>query len=74
VFRLRRTHPDIPRPYRTVGYPWVPLAFLTASIAMLLNAVVQQPVSTLVGFGIILLGVPVYYGWQYVRRSRHENG
>jgi APA family basic amino acid/polyamine antiporter len=74
VFRLRRTHPDIPRPYRTVGYPWVPLAFLAASLAMLLNAVIQQPVSTLVGFGIILLGVPVYYGWRYVRRSRQEKG
>ena len=69
VFRLRRTRPDHPRPYRTVGYPWVPLLFLVASIAMLLNAVVEQPASTLFGFGLILLGVPVYYGWRAFARA-----
>lgn len=66
VFRLRRLRPDHPRPYRTVGYPWVPLIFLVVSIAMLLNAAVEQPVSTLVGFGIILLGIPVFYVWRAV--------
>lgn len=70
VFRLRRTHPDIPRPYRTVGYPLVPLAFLVASLAMLLNAVVEQPVSTLFGFGVILLGVPVFYAWRAIESVR----
>ena len=64
VFRLRRTRPDLPRPYRTVGYPWVPLAFLVASLAMLLNALVQAPLSTAFGFAIILLGIPVYYVWR----------
>ncbi|HET8656825.1 MAG TPA: amino acid permease [Longimicrobiaceae bacterium] len=64
VFLLRRARPDAPRSYRTVGYPWTPLLFLAASLAMLGNAVVEQPVSTLVGFGIILLGVPVYYLWR----------
>jgi basic amino acid/polyamine antiporter, APA family len=70
VFTLRRTRPDHPRPYRTVGYPWVPLLFLVASVAMLLNAVVEQPGSTLFGFGLILLGVPVYYGWRAFSGSR----
>lgn len=64
VFRLRRTRPDHPRPYRTVGYPWVPLAFLLASVVMLLNALVRQPLSTLYSFGIILAGVPVYLAWR----------
>lgn len=68
VFRLRRIRPDLPRPYRTAGYPWVPLLFLLASVAMLLNAVVEQPASTLFGFGLILLGVPVYYGWRAISR------
>lgn len=70
VFRLRRTRPDLPRPYRTVGYPWVPLLFLIASVAILLNAVVEQPTSTLFGFGLILLGVPVYYGWRTISSGR----
>ena len=67
VFKLRRERPTLPRPYRTAGYPWVPLAFLLASLALLLNALVQQPVSTAFGFAVILLGVPVYFGWRALR-------
>lgn len=64
VLRLRRRRPDLPRPYRTWGYPVVPLLFLLASVAMLGNALVQQPRSTAVGFAIILAGVPVYSLWR----------
>lgn len=67
VFKLRRQRPTLPRPYRTVGYPWVPLAFLVASVGLLINALVEQPASTAFGFGIILLGVPVYFGWRKLR-------
>jgi APA family basic amino acid/polyamine antiporter len=69
VFILRRDRPDLERPYRTAGYPFVPLVFLIASLAMLLNALLEQPRSTLFGFGIILLGVPVFYGWRKLRRD-----
>ena len=69
VFQLRRARPDLARPYRTVGYPLVPLVFLVASVAMLLNALVEEPGSTLFGFGIIALGIPVYYGWRGLRRD-----
>jgi amino acid transporter len=64
VFILRRRHPEAERPYRTIGYPIVPLIFLVASVGMLANAVVEQPVSTLIGFGAILVGVPVFYVWR----------
>ena len=67
VFLLRLKRPELERPYRTAGYPWVPLVFLLASLAMLLNALVEQPASTLYGFGIILLGIPVFYGWRVLR-------
>ena len=42
VFVLRRTRPDLPRPYRTWGYPVVPLLFLLASVAMVLNALLDR--------------------------------
>jgi amino acid transporter len=64
VFIMRRRSPNMERPYRCFGYPIVPLVFLAASVAMLLNAVIEQPVSTLIGFGIILAGVPVFYLWK----------
>jgi basic amino acid/polyamine antiporter, APA family len=63
VFILRRQRPDLERPYKTVGYPFVPIVFLLASILMLANSVVEAPRATLLNFGIILLGVPVYYFW-----------
>ena len=70
VFILRRTRPGHPRPYRTIGYPWIPLLFLVASLAMLLNALVEQPGSTLFGLGVILLGIPVYFGWRAIQSRR----
>lgn len=68
VFLLRRRRPDAPRPYLTWGYPWVPGLFLLASLGMLGNALARQPASTLLGFGIILSGVPVYHTWMRLRR------
>jgi amino acid transporter len=64
VFVLRRTRPDLPRPYRTWGYPVVPLLFLLASVAMVVNALWTDPVNTGITFAIILAGIPVYYGWR----------
>ena len=72
VFRLRRTRPDLERPYRTWGYPLVPVVFLLASVAMLANAVIESPGQTLFGFGVILVGIPVYFAWRAIKaRSPH---
>jgi basic amino acid/polyamine antiporter, APA family len=64
VFVLRRTRPDLPRPYRTWGYPLVPLFFLLASLGMVINALWTDPINTGVTFGIILAGVPAYFLWR----------
>jgi basic amino acid/polyamine antiporter, APA family len=70
VFVLRRRRPDLQRPYRTWGYPIVPLLFLAASLWMVINALVTDPVNTGITFGIILAGIPVYYAWTaYARRG-----
>jgi basic amino acid/polyamine antiporter, APA family len=64
VFVLRRTRPDLPRPYRTWGYPVVPLLFLLASLGMVLNALWTDPLNTGITFAIILLGIPVFLVWR----------
>ncbi len=69
VFRLRRQRPDVDRPYRTLGYPITPALFLIASLAMLGNALVRQPGSTLFSAGVILSGFPAYWLWRRVRRE-----
>jgi APA family basic amino acid/polyamine antiporter len=64
VFVLRRNRPELPRPYRTWGYPVVPLLFLTASLAMVVNALWTDPINTGITFGIILAGIPAYVAWR----------
>lgn len=68
VFVLRRTQPDLPRPYRTFGYPVVPLLFLGASLFLLGNYLVSEPKAFALDIGVILTGVPVYFGWRRWRR------
>jgi len=68
VFLIRRRSPALARPYRVLGYPVVPLVFLLASVGMILNALLTDPVNTGITFGIILVGIPIYYvargaGW-----------
>jgi basic amino acid/polyamine antiporter, APA family len=71
VFRLRYTRPDAPRPYRVWGYPIVPAAFIVASAAFLLNTLIEKPVESCAGLGLLALGLPAYWYW---RRSTTSDG
>ena len=61
VFVLRRRRPELPRPYRVWGYPFVPAVFLVASAGMVANALLTDPVNTGVTLLIIAMGLPVYW-------------
>jgi basic amino acid/polyamine antiporter, APA family len=61
LFRLRRTRPDHPRPYRVWGYPLVPWVFILASAAFVLNTLLERPRESLTGLGLLALGLPVYW-------------
>jgi basic amino acid/polyamine antiporter, APA family len=63
VFVLRRRVPGEERPYRTWGYPWVPGTFLVATVYLLGNYLVTQPLVFLANLGIIATGIPVYLLW-----------
>jgi APA family basic amino acid/polyamine antiporter len=60
VMVLRRRQPDMERPYRTPGYPLVPLVFIAGTLLVVGTALVERPVTTLAGVGLTLLGVPIY--------------
>jgi basic amino acid/polyamine antiporter, APA family len=64
VYVLRRTRPRLERPYRTLGYPFVPLVFLVAALFVLGNYLVRETMSFAVDIGIILSGLPAYFIWQ----------
>jgi basic amino acid/polyamine antiporter, APA family len=61
LFRLRRTRPDHPRPYRVWGYPFVPGVFVLASTAFVVNTLVQRPQESFAGLGLLAVGLPVYW-------------
>lgn len=61
VFIIRKREPNAERPYRVLGYPLVPVVFLLASIGMIVNALITDPRGTGFTFGIILVGIPVYF-------------
>lgn len=60
VFVLRRRRPDLPRPYLTFGYPWVPAIFVVCSTGFLLSMLVTSPVEATLGSGLIGLGIVAY--------------
>ena len=64
IFVLRRKYPDVERPYRVFGYPWVPLLFILASILLIGNTLVGKPVESLIGLVFIAAGVPAYLWWR----------
>ncbi|WP_459127697.1 APC family permease [Latilactobacillus curvatus] len=61
VFILRKREPDLPRPYRTLGYPVVPVIAILGGIFIVVNTLFTQTMLTLIGIGITLLGLPFYY-------------
>jgi basic amino acid/polyamine antiporter, APA family len=61
VFVHRMRFPDMERPYRTWGYPIVPLIFLAISAWMLVFIFRDKPAESLAGLGTILLGIPIYF-------------
>jgi APA family basic amino acid/polyamine antiporter len=63
LFRLRRTEPDMPRPYRCWGYPWVPGLFVAGALALTINIWIERPGRSSLGLLLILAGLPFYRWW-----------
>lgn len=61
LFRLRRTRPDIERPYRAFGYPLLPALYIALATGVGLGLLVWKPAYTWPGLAIVLLGVPIFY-------------
>lgn len=64
VFVLRRKRPELERPYRTLGYPVLPVLFVLAAGAIVLSTLRQSPRESLMGAGLILAGLPFYFRWK----------
>lgn len=67
LFRLRRTEPDMPRPYRCWGYPWVPGLFVAGALALTVNIWIERPGRSSLGLLLIAAGLPFYRWWTHGR-------
>ena len=70
IFRLRRTRPDEERPYRAFGYPVLPALYVVAATAIAVDLLILKPAYTWPGLGIVLLGIPAFYGWKAAQARR----
>ena len=72
LFVLRRKRPDVARPYRCTGYPYLPALYLLMAGAWALNSLFTRPKETLIGIAIVFLGAPFYAFWRW-QLKRHPN-
>ena len=61
VFVLRSKQPNLPRPYKTFGYPFTPLIYLALTGWTLYFVIINRPIEVLFSLGIILSGLIFYY-------------
>lgn len=70
LFVLRWKKPDIPRPYRCTGYPWLPAIYILVGAAWTLNTIIERPTEAFWGAAIVAAGVPGYLFWKRTKSRR----
>jgi APA family basic amino acid/polyamine antiporter len=63
IFVLRAKKPEVPRPYRALGYPVIPALYVLGSFALTWNTLMERPGASLAGLGLVALGLPFYWHW-----------
>ena len=64
VIVLRFKRPDLPRPYRTLGYPIIPAIFVIAISCLVVSTLLKSPRESLMGLVLISVGLPFYFYWK----------
>ena len=70
LFALRVRRPDLPRPVRAIGYPWLPALYVAATGLIALALLVEKTTYSGLGLLCVLIGVPVYFGWRAMVRRQ----
>ncbi len=63
IFVLRAKRPDVPRPYRALGYPLIPALYVLGSFALVWNTLMERPTESVAGLALVALGLPFYFYW-----------
>ena len=74
VFVLRSKQPDLPRPYRVIGFPVVPVLFIGVACLLLVSTILTRPRESFMGLALMAAGVPFYFYWRKKKplELRHE--
>lgn len=73
LFRLRFTKPDVPRPYKAFGYPVVPALYILVALVFAGILLIYKPQYTYPGVAIVLIGIPIFYIWQWKERKKTKS-
>jgi len=74
IFIFRRTRKDLPRPYRTIGYPVVPLIFITITFLFVANALIAKPLHAWAGLILMAASLPIYFYFKRRSGGRYNDG
>lgn len=64
VIVLRKKRPHLSRPYRTIGYPTVPVLFVLGAVCVVVSTLLNSPRESVMGLVLILFGLPFYFRWK----------
>jgi len=72
VIILRKKRPEMPRPYKTLGYPFTPIVFILSALLISVNTLINELFNAMAGLVIILLGLPAYFYWmKKAKKTKH---
>lgn len=69
VIVLRKKMPDVPRPYKVIGYPYTIWFFVIFSFVFLVNSIISDSENAAMGMLLIMTGLPLYFFWKYFRKN-----
>ena len=72
IFILRIKRPDIPRPYKSFGYPVIPAIYIIVTSVIMIILLIYKPNYTFPGLIIVLVGIPVYFLWREYHRRKGD--
>jgi APA family basic amino acid/polyamine antiporter len=67
---LRKTEPDAPRPYKAMGYPWIPALYIIAAALICIDLLFMDARNSGLGLVLVALGFPLYFLVQRLNGSK----
>jgi APA family basic amino acid/polyamine antiporter len=74
VMRLRKTRPELPRPFKTPLYPWLPIVTAVANGGLIINTIAADPKGSAIGIAMVLIGLPLYYLFSAINSPQRHKG